>query len=61
MFSSATSQEDTDIASYDDIDADPNHVLEDLIDLNYIDGDNINEEGRNLPVLNIVLTHMSQI
>ena len=51
MFSSATSQEDTDIASYDDIDADPNHVLEDLIDLNYIDGDNINEEGRNSPVL----------
>ena len=49
MFSSATSQED--IASYDDIDPDPNHVLEDLIDLNYVDGDNINEEGRNSPVL----------
>ena len=51
MFSLATSQEDTDIASYDDIDADPNHVLEDLIDLNYVDNDNINEEGRNSPIL----------
>ena len=51
MLSSATSQDDTDIASYDDIDPDPNHVLEDLIDLNYVDGDNINEEGRNSPVL----------
>ena len=51
MFSSASSQEDTDIASYENIDADPNHVLEDLIDLNYVDGDNINEEGRKSPVL----------
>ena len=51
MFSSESSQEDTDIASYDDIDPDPNHVLEDLIDLNYVDGDNINEEGRKSPVL----------